>query len=311
MATQFTGSIHDHRSLRELREAIQARGRVGLAVVAGRVRPAPHRSADTPGRRSPGGPAFLSARPARDVRRPIPRGHRLVAEVPGDRPPREIPSRDRADLMALLGIVALRRGEVDNCIACVGPSSCIFPIAREAVHTQPAGSREAVEWFTAYLDEWPGDLRVRWLLNIAYMTLGEYPDKVPPQYLIPLDAVPLEARRGPVRERGAAGRPDVAGPEPGRRQHLRRLHRRRPARPLHDLARRRPRGLALRQPRRRHVRGPLRRGRPRRPGLCPERSPAPTSTTTATSTSAAPRRLGEARCGCRCCGTRGTGSSRT
>jgi FG-GAP-like repeat/ASPIC and UnbV len=94
-------------------------------------------------------------------------------------------SADKAQLMALLGLNALRRGEEDNCIACVGPSSCIFPIAREAVHTRPSGSREAVEWFTAYLDEWPGDLRVRWLLNIALMTLGEYPDKVPTRYLVP------------------------------------------------------------------------------------------------------------------------------
>ena len=70
-------------------------------------------------------------------------------------------------MTALLGINALRRGEQDNCIACVGPSSCIFPIAPEAVHTRPAGSREAIEQFTAYLDEWPGDLRVRWLLNLA------------------------------------------------------------------------------------------------------------------------------------------------
>ena len=155
-------------------------------------------------------------------------------------------------MTALLGINALRRGEQDNCIGCVGPSSCIFPIAREAVHTRPAGSREAVEWFTAYLEEWPGDLRVRWLLNIAYMTLGEYPDKVPPRYLIPVDAVPLEARPGAVRERRDPRRPDRAGARPGRRLHLRRLHRRRPPRPLHDLVRRRPRGLAVRQPRRRH-----------------------------------------------------------
>ena len=51
----------------------------------------------------------------------------------------------------LLGINALRRGEIENCLDCVGPSSCIFPIAREAVHRQQAGSREAVERFTAYL----------------------------------------------------------------------------------------------------------------------------------------------------------------
>ena len=118
------------------------------------------------------------------------------------------------------------------------------------------------------------------------MTLGEYPDKVPPR-------VPDPARRRSARSCDV-GRFEnvaplvglvVAGAEPGRRQHLRRLHRRRPARPLHDLARRRPRRLAVRQPRRRHVRGPLGRGRPRRPGLCPERHPRRLSTTTATSTS--------------------------
>ena len=98
-----------------------------------------------------------------------------------------VPAPERASVRALLGIAALRRGEVENCVACCVPSSCIFPIAREAVHVQQAGSREAVRHFTAYLDEWPGDLRVRWLLNLAYMTLGEYPQNVPPAYLIPLD----------------------------------------------------------------------------------------------------------------------------
>ena len=93
-----------------------------------------------------------------------------------------MPAEIRAHFTALLGINALCKGEQDNCIGCVGPSSCIFPIAGDAVHTLPSGSREAVRWFSAYLDEWPGDLRVRWLLNIATMRLGEYPDKVPPQY---------------------------------------------------------------------------------------------------------------------------------
>jgi hypothetical protein len=87
-------------------------------------------------------------------------------------------------MTALLGVNALRRGEQDNCIGCVGPSSCIFPISSEAVHSRPSGSREAVAWFTTYLEEWPGDLRIRWLLNIAAMTLGEYPDGVPPQFRI-------------------------------------------------------------------------------------------------------------------------------
>jgi hypothetical protein len=69
----------------------------------------------------------------------------------------------------------------------VGPSSCIFPISTQAFHQNQEGSREAVRWFTKYLSEWPTDLRVIWLLNIAYMTLGEYPEKVPPELLISVD----------------------------------------------------------------------------------------------------------------------------
>ena len=95
---------------------------------------------------------------------------------------------DRAALHALLGITALRRGEIDNCIDCVGPSSCIFPIASEAVHIRQSGSREAVKQLTAALELTPGDLRLRWLLNVVYMTLNEYPEKVPPAYVVPLDS---------------------------------------------------------------------------------------------------------------------------
>jgi len=97
------------------------------------------------------------------------------------------PVESRPESIALLGINALRRGEQDNCIGCVGPSSCIFPIDALAVHLRPSGSREAMYWFTQYLEEWPGDLRVRWLLNIAAMTLGEYPQGVPKEQLIPLN----------------------------------------------------------------------------------------------------------------------------
>ena len=54
-----------------------------------------------------------------------------------------VPDEVRANLRALLGVVALRRGEVENCIACLGPSSCILPIVPEAVHSSEQGSRDA------------------------------------------------------------------------------------------------------------------------------------------------------------------------
>src|SRR5262249_925755 len=99
-----------------------------------------------------------------------------------------VPDGLRANLRALLGVIHLRRGETENCVECQGPSSCIFPIAREAVHLKTSGSREAICHFTEYLRERPEDAGVRWLVNVAYMTLGEYPRKVPPDLLVPLDA---------------------------------------------------------------------------------------------------------------------------
>jgi hypothetical protein len=43
------------------------------------------------------------------------------------------------------------------------------------------------------------DLAARWLLNIAYMTVGEYPDKVPPQHVIPPKAFESEEDIPPFR----------------------------------------------------------------------------------------------------------------
>jgi hypothetical protein len=93
----------------------------------------------------------------------------------------------RYSLIYFQGVTALRQGENDNCIDCRGESSCILPIAPAAVHTNPRGSREAIRYFREYLRQFPDDLEVRWLLNLAHMTLGEYPDQVDSRFRIPLD----------------------------------------------------------------------------------------------------------------------------
>ncbi len=85
------------------------------------------------------------------------------------------------------GVTALRRGENENCILCRGESSCILPIAPAAVHTHPEGSRLAIRHFTDYLEQFPDDLEARWLLNLSYMTLGEYPDGVDPRHFISIE----------------------------------------------------------------------------------------------------------------------------
>jgi len=87
----------------------------------------------------------------------------------------------------LQGVAALRRGENENCILCRGESSCILPISPAARHTRPEGSRQAIRYFLEYLEKFPDDREVQWLLNVAHMTLGEHPDGVDPRYVINLD----------------------------------------------------------------------------------------------------------------------------
>ena len=92
--------------------------------------------------------------------------------------------RTQPSLDALLGLAYMRLGEQVNCLEGHTTAACLFPIGPDGVHADPRGSRTALSYFTAVLEQNPDDLTARWLLNIAYMTLGEYPDQVPSQWLL-------------------------------------------------------------------------------------------------------------------------------
>jgi hypothetical protein len=98
------------------------------------------------------------------------------------------------------GIAGMRRGETENCLECRGQGACIFPLRSSAVHTKPAGSRLAIRHFTEYLEQFPEDEGVRWLLNLAYMTLGEHPRKVPPRYLMTFERFGSEGDIGHFKD---------------------------------------------------------------------------------------------------------------
>jgi FG-GAP-like repeat/ASPIC and UnbV len=108
----------------------------------------------------------------------------------------------------LLGMAWLRVGEQENCVLHHGAESCLLPITAGGIHSEPEGSRKAIEVFTEILQRNSGNMAAIWLLNIASMTLGEYPDGVPQAWRIPPSAF---ASKGDVgrfadvaRERGAA-----------------------------------------------------------------------------------------------------------
>jgi len=89
------------------------------------------------------------------------------------------------DTRKFLGLAYMRLAEQENCVAHHGIDSCLVPIKGTGVHTVTRGSRSAIRELTAVLEARPDDLGARWLLNIASMTLGEYPDKVPAKWRIP------------------------------------------------------------------------------------------------------------------------------
>ena len=94
-------------------------------------------------------------------------------------------SRIRRTLLDLLAVSYLRLGEQQNCVAHPNAGSCILPIQDTAVHRLPNGSRRAIELYTELLSTYRSDYQSRWLLNVGYMTLGLYPEEVPPDLLIP------------------------------------------------------------------------------------------------------------------------------
>lgn len=101
-------------------------------------------------------------------------------------------TRTATELRTRKAMAYLRLGEQENCLATHNADSCIFPLGPKAVHLLPRGSRNALGLFNEQLRKSPDDLATRWLLNIAHMTLGEYPDLVPPKFLIPPSAFASE-----------------------------------------------------------------------------------------------------------------------
>ena len=87
-----------------------------------------------------------------------------------------------------IGVAYLRLGELQNCQMTHNAEMCILPLSVSAQHKLTTGSEKAIEYFKKHLESDPNNLEVRWLLNLAYMTLGKYPNDVPKAQLIPAAA---------------------------------------------------------------------------------------------------------------------------
>jgi ASPIC and UnbV/FG-GAP-like repeat/PPIC-type PPIASE domain len=84
-----------------------------------------------------------------------------------------------------LGIAYMFQGDIENLAKTVHIESSLFPIRPEAKFKLASSEETAVKHFLTFLQREPSGLEVKWLLNIACMKLGKYPEAVPPKHLIP------------------------------------------------------------------------------------------------------------------------------
>ena len=97
-----------------------------------------------------------------------------------------------AEMSRWLAICWLRQGERDNCVARHGPDSCILPFRADAVHVRREGSERAVALLEPLLRADRDDALAFWLLNVAHMTLGSWPEGPLPEWRLPARAFDSE-----------------------------------------------------------------------------------------------------------------------
>ena len=91
-------------------------------------------------------------------------------------------------VMDHLALSYLRIGEQENCLINHTAARCLFPIDPAGVHTQRRGSEMSIHWYEKILGQDSTDLNALWLLNLAHMTLGSYPDGIDPKLRIPMES---------------------------------------------------------------------------------------------------------------------------
>jgi len=89
-----------------------------------------------------------------------------------------------ATLEESLGILYLHASEMENDVYRNPGDRCLFPMRPALRYKHTANSAKAVQYFLKCLSHQPDSLEAQWLLNVAEMTLGNYPDGVPQQYLL-------------------------------------------------------------------------------------------------------------------------------
>jgi hypothetical protein len=95
----------------------------------------------------------------------------------------------RLDTEVHLGLAHLQAAEDENCIASHTADSCLLPIRPGGVHRRPEHARLAGDTFLAIARRHPRAVQTLWLLNLARMISGDYPQGVPQEFRLPAGAM--------------------------------------------------------------------------------------------------------------------------
>ena len=92
---------------------------------------------------------------------------------------------DKVNLRLNQALSHLREAERVNCLTNHNADSCLLPLRGGGIHRWQTPSRRAIGVLTNLLEEFPDNLSARWLLNVASMTVGDYPHSIPARWEIP------------------------------------------------------------------------------------------------------------------------------
>jgi tetratricopeptide (TPR) repeat protein len=92
------------------------------------------------------------------------------------------------ELLEVLGTAYFHKSEMENDVYRKPGERCLFPPRKKFVFAKAADSQAAVQYLTKFLEQKPDSQEGRWLLNLAYNSLGKYPEGVPAKYRIPASA---------------------------------------------------------------------------------------------------------------------------
>ena len=105
-------------------------------------------------------------------------------------------SREHQGVLEELAVAYMKQGEIQNCVSPEGRLVCALPLDPAYSHEDSDSVSRAIEILDDLLALDPDDVRRRWLLNIAHMARGTYPEGVSEGFRVPPSAFAPEHELG-------------------------------------------------------------------------------------------------------------------